>query len=577
MSRTLLLHAIARKAESLIPDADLLARFTHDRDQPAFEELVRRHGPLVWAVCRHLLADHADAEDAFQAVFLALVRSGASIRDGHALPGWLHGVAVRIATRAKRECARRKARERAAARPEAARPVSEGTWGALVAAAHEEIQKLPDAERTAFVLCDLEGVSQPDAAARLGWPLGSLSGRLCKARQRLLERLAARGIAPAVAIGIGLTAGGASALPEKLFDVVKVFPGTPGAASAAVRGLTGTLTGGVTMRTKVLATATVLVAAIGLTGGAALMSQADAQPSLPGGGTARPPGSGSNTSGPTTGASTGGALLGAPGQPGMSPGGAGTGPVGMPGMMGGFSGVHTPPVDYKFVDIKTDRKAFEQTISQQGKEGWEFCGSERFGQTELTLVFKKAKSAVTGGGFGGVGTLGGGGFGRAGGGGGGFGGTVPLGPGTVPPGAFPTPAGGDNVFQVVPLKSASADDVVKALQKQFENKNLRAVAERAANAVVIVSGDKDVIKSALKAIAELDAKAAKSNALLNVFNLKNSSAEEMVTVLKKLYPNAEMTADPRTNTIIARGDEKNIEELRLLIARLDSLESVKPK
>ena len=98
-----LLHAVARAAEAITPDADLLARYTRERDHPAFEELVRRHGPLVWAVCRNLLPHHADAEDAFQAVFLALVRSASSIRDGRSVPAWLHGVAVRIASRAKRE------------------------------------------------------------------------------------------------------------------------------------------------------------------------------------------------------------------------------------------------------------------------------------------------------------------------------------------------------------------------------------------------------------------------------------------------------------------------------------------
>ena len=282
-----LLHAVARKAEAITPDADLLARFTRDHDNPAFEELVRRHGPLVWAVCRHMLPDHADAEDAFQAVFLALVRSAASIRDGRTVPAWLHGVAVRVATRAKRAFARRSRRERRAAVPEADRPVSDGAWEAMIAAVHEEVQRLPDAERTAFVLCDLEGVSQPDAAARLGWPLGSLSGRLCKARQRLLERLSARGIAPAAAAGIGTTAGVAGAVPAKLFDAVKVFPGAPGAASKAVAVLARGLTEGMTMHVKLMAATTVMVAALGLTGGAVLLSKADAQP---GGGSGPPPG-----------------------------------------------------------------------------------------------------------------------------------------------------------------------------------------------------------------------------------------------------------------------------------------------
>ncbi|MBM3981393.1 MAG: sigma-70 family RNA polymerase sigma factor, partial [Planctomycetes bacterium] len=95
-----LLTAVVRRADLGTPDADLLARYARDRDPGAFEELVRRHGALVWAACRNLLPDRADAEDAFQAVFLALVRGAGHIRDGRAVPAWLHGVAVRVATRA---------------------------------------------------------------------------------------------------------------------------------------------------------------------------------------------------------------------------------------------------------------------------------------------------------------------------------------------------------------------------------------------------------------------------------------------------------------------------------------------
>ena len=315
MTQTLL-HAVARKAEAITPDADLLARYIRERDHPAFEELVRRHGPLVWSVCRNYLHHHADAEDAFQAVFLALVRSASTIRDGGTVPAWLHGVAVRIATRAKREFTRRRARERTAALPEADRSVPDKAWESLVAAVHEEVQRLPEAERTAFVLCDLQGVSQSDAATRLGWPLGSVSGRLCKARQRLLDRLSARGVAPAAVVGIGLTAGAASALPAKLFDAVKLFPSMPGAASGVATALARGLSEGVTMRVKLTTAAAVMVAAIGLTGGAVVLSKADAQP----------PGVGPTPGGGPGGFTGGGAGLPQPGNFGGGfPGGGGGG------------------------------------------------------------------------------------------------------------------------------------------------------------------------------------------------------------------------------------------------------------
>ncbi|HUR53427.1 MAG TPA: sigma-70 family RNA polymerase sigma factor, partial [Gemmataceae bacterium] len=217
-----LLQTVVRHAEVLAAspsrasDAELLERFTGSKDEAAFAEIVRRHGPMVWAVCRHTLTEAADADDAFQATFLALVRSAHTIRTGSAVGGWLHGVAVRVCTKVRRGAVRRRQREQKVACPEADRPVPDSTWDGLLAAVHEEVQKLPEAERTAFVLCDLEGVRQPDAAERLGWKLGTLSGRLTRARQRLLERLTSRGLAPALAaggLGVGVATACAAAIP----------------------------------------------------------------------------------------------------------------------------------------------------------------------------------------------------------------------------------------------------------------------------------------------------------------------------------------------------------------------------
>src|SRR5262245_49461908 len=215
------LPTVARHAAALADapgpgaaDADLLRRYAEDRNEAAFAELHRRHGPLVWVACRHLLPDAADAEDAYQATFLALVRSAGSVRSGAALGAWLHGVAVRAAARLKRAAARRRRREARAAAAEPDRPVSEGAWRAMLAAVHEEVARLPAALRAAFVVCELQGVRQPEAAARLGWKPGTLSGRLAKARQRLLGRLAARDLAPAAAAALGVAAaGGAAEVP----------------------------------------------------------------------------------------------------------------------------------------------------------------------------------------------------------------------------------------------------------------------------------------------------------------------------------------------------------------------------
>lgn len=620
-----LLYTVARKAEAITPDADLLARYARERDHHAFEELVRRHGPLVWAVCRHLLPEHADAEDAFQAVFLALVRSASTIRDGRTLPAWLHGVAVRVATRARREFARRRAREHRAAVPEADRPVPDAGWESLVAAVHEEVQRLPEAERTAFVLCDLEGVSQPDAAARLGWPLGSLSGRLCKARQRLLERLTARGVAPAAAIGIGMTAGAASALPAKLFDAVKVFPGSPGAASGAVSALARGLTEGVTMRMKLMAATTVVVAAFGLTGGAVVLSKADAQPpevvkevkDLLGGLDGQPPGGGKpQPGGGSSGGPPGGGSGPRPGG-GTLPG-AGGGSSGNPwagGGAGGFGGgwaVASPTVEYKFVDVKNDRKEFEKTITQNGKEGWELCSSERFGQVDMiVLVFKKSKGGAAVGGMFGGGM--GGGQGMPGGPGGGSG---PGMPGAL--GGGPGAGAGENVFTVFKLKHTDAAVVATAVNKALGNKGQRLVVENSSNSVLVVSGSAAVLKEITQLIEELDAKpapkpmgpgpgpggppgvgpmgagpllglmgggptpggpgpgGAKPTTTLTVFTLKHANAADIVAVLKQLFPNADMTADMRTNAVIFRADAATLDDLRALLAKLDT-EVSKPK
>src|SRR4029079_17810845 len=144
-----LLSLFRRAAEDVRPDAELLARLG---DHAAFAGLVARHGPLVWGVCRNLLGE-ADAEDAFQATFLALLRS--RVRDGAALAAWLHRVAVRITLSVRREGARRRARERRVAVPEATPPPDD--WAETMAAVHREVAALPEPGRSAFVACVLEG------------------------------------------------------------------------------------------------------------------------------------------------------------------------------------------------------------------------------------------------------------------------------------------------------------------------------------------------------------------------------------------------------------------------------------
>jgi RNA polymerase sigma factor (sigma-70 family) len=177
-------------------DAILLERFAGQHDENAFAVLVHRHGPLVFAVCRSLLRDSHDAEDAFQATFLVLVRKAGSIRPRAPLAHWLYGVAYRVAARARALAARRRARERPGVELVAAKtPAEEHELRPVL---HEEINRLPDKYRVPIVLCYLQGRTQEEAARLLAWPVGTVKGRLARARELMRRRLERRGLALSV-------------------------------------------------------------------------------------------------------------------------------------------------------------------------------------------------------------------------------------------------------------------------------------------------------------------------------------------------------------------------------------------
>src|SRR5262249_53529694 len=154
----------------LNPDADLLERFAVRGDEAAFEALVRRFGPMVLGVCRRILGDAHDAEDAFQATFLALAKKARGVRKRGAVGSWLYGVAYRTASRARADAAGRQSRERQAPLPPAADPVQEAIRHDLQAVLDEEMNRLPKKYRSPLVLCYLEGRTNAEAARELGCP-----------------------------------------------------------------------------------------------------------------------------------------------------------------------------------------------------------------------------------------------------------------------------------------------------------------------------------------------------------------------------------------------------------------------
>jgi RNA polymerase sigma factor (sigma-70 family) len=224
-----LLRHIRRLAAPAQPgpsDAELLRRFAGQREEAAFAALVRRHGPMVLCVCRRVLGNVDDAEDAFQAAFLTLARKASALRNQDSVAGWVYRVAYRLALRARARVGRRQAADRAVlqGRPHeesaAADPLDEVTGRELSRVLDEELNRLPEKWRAPLVLCYLEGATRDEAAVQLGWPLGTLKHRLEKGRAALRGRLTRRGLALSTVLPGALLTGQSvrAALPAPLVD-----------------------------------------------------------------------------------------------------------------------------------------------------------------------------------------------------------------------------------------------------------------------------------------------------------------------------------------------------------------------
>jgi len=175
-----------------LDDGQLLDRFVARREEAVFEAIVHRHGPMVLGVCRRVLRDHHDAEDAFQATFLVLARRAASISRRELVANWLYAVANRTARKARAMGFKRRAREQQVA--ELPEPVPRPPRDDIRDLLDAEVSRLPEKYRIPIVLCELEGRTHREAAERLGWPIGTVSGRLSRARAMLARRLPRPGV-----------------------------------------------------------------------------------------------------------------------------------------------------------------------------------------------------------------------------------------------------------------------------------------------------------------------------------------------------------------------------------------------
>jgi RNA polymerase sigma factor (sigma-70 family) len=174
-------------------DQQLVEELLAGRDEAVFEAIVRRHGPMVYRVCWRVARHHEDAEDAFQATFLLLAQKLRTVRQHASLASWLHGVAYRVALKARAQAAARRRHEDEASSE--AVPPEETTWAELRAALDAELGQMPEKWRLPLILCYLEGWTRDEAAAQLGWSGRTLRRRLEEAREALGRRLTRRGVA----------------------------------------------------------------------------------------------------------------------------------------------------------------------------------------------------------------------------------------------------------------------------------------------------------------------------------------------------------------------------------------------
>jgi RNA polymerase sigma factor (sigma-70 family) len=222
-----------------LTDAQLLEGFVSRREEAALAVLVRRHGPMVWGVCRRVLRNYHDAENAFQATFLVLVRKAASIVPREMVSNWLYGVANQTALKARATAAKRSTRERQVTPMPEPAAAERDLWHDLQPLLDQELSRLPDKYRVVILLCDLEGKTRKESARQLGVPEGTVAGQLARARTMLAKRLTRRGLAVSGGALAALLAQNAAsaAVPTSLLSSTIQVVTLCGPGKVAVAGL----------------------------------------------------------------------------------------------------------------------------------------------------------------------------------------------------------------------------------------------------------------------------------------------------------------------------------------------------
>lgn len=238
-------------------DQELVRRLLATRDEGAFEAIVRRHGPMVYRVCWRVAGQEQDAEDAFQATFLVLARNLHAVRKHDSLASWLHGTARRLALKAKTRAAARGRHESAVPRTEAVSP-EDTTWSEVRAILDEELARLPERWRLPLLLCYLQGRTQDEAAAGLGWAKSTLRRRLTEARDALAARLSRRGVLPAALSAVLVSECVAPALVAPILHSVTLGSAVPERVTALTHEAVA-----MTLKLKLAAGAVLVIAALG--------------------------------------------------------------------------------------------------------------------------------------------------------------------------------------------------------------------------------------------------------------------------------------------------------------------------